>query len=109
MPDFANLDLKSDLYHALAQLHKKLPPTERAVFVLKEIFNFEYSELTEILGKKADNCRQLLSRAQKRLGEETERFTIDTDRIVSAVTEFKNAALGEFSDLIEGLKKDMGK
>ena len=109
MPDFSNLDIKTDVYNALAQLYKKLPPTERAVFVLKEIFNFEYGDLCDILDKKAENCRQLLSRAQKKLSEETERFQIDADRLKKAAADFKNAALGEFTGLIEGLQKDISK
>jgi len=108
-PGFGNLDIKGEVNSALAQLFKKLPPTERAVFLLKGIFNFEYSELTSILGEKAENCRQLFSRAQQKLADEKVRFSPDADRMKKAVVEFKNATLGEFNGLIEGLTKDISK
>ena len=106
-PDFSNFDLKCELTQAISQLYKKLPPAERAVFVLKEVFNFDYSELQEIIGKKADNCRQLFCRAQIKLSEKKERFSLDADKLMKTVDDFKSATLGEFSNLIEGLKKDL--
>ncbi|MCV9388336.1 sigma-70 family RNA polymerase sigma factor [Reichenbachiella ulvae] len=106
-PDFSNLDLKCEVTHALSEVFKKLAPTERAVFVLKELFNFDYSDLTSILDKKADNCRQIFSRAQLRLSEEKDRFHIDVDKLKKTVVDFKNATLGEFSGLIENLKSDI--
>lgn len=106
-PDLNNIDVKHEVAHALTQLFKKLPPTERAVFVLKGIFNFDYSDLHDVLGKKTENCRQLFCRAQQKLSEEKVRFNIDKDRIFKMADEFKKATLGEFSGLIEGLKKDM--
>ncbi|MFY0651546.1 MAG: sigma-70 family RNA polymerase sigma factor [Cyclobacteriaceae bacterium] len=106
-PDISNIDFKHELTHALAQLYKKLPPTERAVFVLKELFNFDYSELTDVLGKKTDNCRQLFCRAQKKLGEEKVRFNVEADRVLKIAEDFKKATLGEFSGLIDSLKRDI--
>ncbi|SHK03126.1 RNA polymerase sigma factor, sigma-70 family [Reichenbachiella agariperforans] len=108
-PDFSSMDLKCEVTHALSEVFKKLAPAERAVFVLKELFNFDYAELTSILGKKADNCRQIFSRAQLRLSQETDRFSIDVDKLKTTVVDFKNATLGEFSGLIENLKSDLNK
>lgn len=108
-PDFSGIDLKNDLIEAIGQLYKKLPPAERAVFVLKEVFNFDYSELPEIIGKKTDNCRQLFRRAQKNLAQEKERFALDKDKLIKIVDDFKSATLGEFSNLIEGFKNDINK
>jgi len=106
-PDFASLDIKCEITYAMAEVFKKLAPAERAVFVLKGIFNFDYSELTNILDKKAENCRQLFSRAQQRLNEEKVRFSLDQNRLIKAVTDFKNATLGEYADLIDGFKNDI--
>ncbi|MFY0626197.1 MAG: sigma-70 family RNA polymerase sigma factor [Reichenbachiella sp.] len=106
-PDFSNLDLKCEVTQALAQVCKKLAPAERAVFMLKGLFNFDYSEVTTILGRKSDNCRQLFSRAQSKLAEEKERFSIDTDHLKNMVSNFKEATLGEFSGLIDNLKNDL--
>ena len=106
-PDFAHLDFKQEMTQAFGQLFKKLPPTERAVFVLKGVFNMDYSELTEILDKKSEHCRQLFCRAQHKLSEEKERFQMDTEKVLSTIENFKKATLGEFSELVEGLKMDI--
>ena len=63
--------------------------------------------MTDVLDKKSENCRQLFCRAQQKLTEEKERFTVDKDKIFKLAEEFKKATLGEFSDLIESLKKDI--
>lgn len=105
--DIHNFDIRCEITQALSQIFKKLPPSERAVFVLKEIFNFDYGDLTDILNKKSDNCRKLFSRAQTKLSDETERFQIDSIKLKSVVNNFKKATLGEFSGLIENLKADL--
>ena len=106
-PDFASMDLKGELTHAFTHLFRKLAPAERAVFVLKGVFNFDYSDLPEVINKNAENCRQLFCRAQKRLAEENFRFNIETDKIYKLAEDFKSATMGEFSDLIENLKGDI--
>lgn len=107
VPEMSTIDFKQELTEAFAQLFKKLPPAERAVFVLKELFNFDYSELTEILGQKAENCRQLFSRAHKKLNESKVRFNPDMEKLSVTVDQFTNATKGEFGDLIDGLKEDI--
>lgn len=105
--DFSYLDIKQEISDALAVLHKKLAPAERAVFVLREVFNFEYSDLPSIIGKTSDNCRQLLSRAQQKLNQEKERFTLEPHKLTAFISNFKNAASGEFEGLIKNLKEDI--
>lgn len=109
IPDFSNIDIKSELKEAIIQLYKKLLPTERAVFVLKEVFNFDYSDLPNIIGKKVDNCRQLYCRAQQKLSKKKEISIVDTDNILQIMEDFKSASLGEFSNLIERFKKEINK
>jgi len=106
-PDFSSLDIKCEITEALATMIKKLAPSERAVFMLKGLFNIDYTEITSILGKTSDNCRQLFSRAQNRLSEDKSRFHLDTEHLKGLVVNFKKATLGEFSDLIDDLKKDI--
>src|SRR3954464_7236396 len=42
---------------------ESLSPVERAVFLLREVFDYGYTEISEIVGKSEDNCRQLAARA----------------------------------------------
>ena len=60
--------------YGLLFLMERLNPLERAVFILRESFSEEYSNIAELLGISADNCRQLLHRAHEKL----ERKTIQT-------------------------------
>lgn len=106
-PDLSNLDIKCEITEALATMSKKLAPTERAVFMLKGLFNFDYSEITSIVDKTSDNCRQLFSRAQSRLNEDKDRFTIDKEHLGQLVTNFKKATLGEVAELVDNLKRDI--
>ena len=105
--DFSYLDLKQEITESLAVLLKKLAPAERAVFVLKEVFNFEYADLPAIVGKTSDNCRQLLSRAQQKLNQEKERFSFEPQKLSSFMSTFKKATLGEFDELIKSLREDL--
>lgn len=50
-------------------LLERLTPAERAVFVLREAFSYGYREIAEVLDLSEANCRQLLLRARRRVGE----------------------------------------
>src|SRR5262245_14018366 len=60
---------------AFLVLLEKLSPEERAVFLLKDIFEYDHAEIGEMLGTTADNSRQLLHRAKARLAERRPRLT----------------------------------
>lgn len=57
----------SSLSYAFLLLLEKLSPVERAVFLLHEVFEYDYDEIGRITGKTETNCRQILSRARKHL------------------------------------------
>lgn len=46
-------------------LLQQLNAVERAVFLLREIFNYSYDEVAEMIGKSSENCRQIFHRAKK--------------------------------------------
>src|SRR5215470_10963539 len=84
-----------DLYYALSigmmVLLEKLTPSERAVFLLKDVLSYEYSEIADILSKSEDNCRQIFSRAKKNLGGREKRFQIDIQVHEKMLQRFLNA------------------
>ncbi|GGB00413.1 DNA-directed RNA polymerase sigma-70 factor [Puia dinghuensis] len=99
-------------YHALSigmlVLLEKLTPQERAIFLLKEIFAYDYDELAEIFGKTTDNCRQILKRAKENLGKDTRRFKVDMKVHEKILHNFLQAvAEGSMEDLIHLLKEDI--
>jgi RNA polymerase sigma-70 factor, ECF subfamily len=60
-------ELAESLSIAFLVLLERLSPTERAVFLLREVFDYEYSEIGAIVDKSATNCRQILRRARQQL------------------------------------------
>jgi len=62
---------------AFLLLLEQLNPSERAVFLLRETFDYSYQEISDIINKAPDNCRQLCRRAKLRLKENTEYQTIN--------------------------------
>src|SRR4051794_2615006 len=62
----AQAELAESLSQALLVVLKALSPLERAVFLLREVFEFEYREIAGIVDKSEENCRQILLRARER-------------------------------------------
>ncbi|WP_039835736.1 sigma factor-like helix-turn-helix DNA-binding protein, partial [Paenibacillus sonchi] len=63
----ASVERKDTLSYAFLVLLERLSPTERAVFVLREAFQYEYDAIAEMVGKSGSNCRQIFSRAKRTL------------------------------------------
>jgi len=109
-PDAGQARIES--YHALSigmlVLMEKLTPQERAIFLLKEIFAYDYYELAEIFNKSTDNCRQILKRAKENLGNDKRRFEIDLKVHEKILHNFLRAiGEGNMDDLIDLLKQDI--
>jgi RNA polymerase sigma-70 factor (ECF subfamily) len=105
--DFAHLDLEAELTAAFKVLHAKLEPLERAAYLLKEVFDFDYEALQKVLDKKADHCRQLFSRAKKKLNEETKNLHFELPK-TQLLESFKKACeTGPAVTFIQDLKKDI--
>ncbi|WP_217601652.1 sigma-70 family RNA polymerase sigma factor [Chitinophaga sp. GbtcB8] len=101
-----------EMYHALSigmmVLLEKLTPQERAIFLLKEVFAYDYYELAEIFDRSEDNCRQILKRAKDNLGKETRRFEVDIKAHEKILQNFLLAASeGRVEELVQLLKEDI--
>ena len=59
---------------AFLVLLESLSPEQRAVFLLREVFDYPYDEIAEIVGKSEDNVRQLAVRARRHVDERRPRF-----------------------------------
>lgn len=104
--DFSHLDLKHELELALEVMHKKLGPLERAVFMLREGFDFDYEELQEIFNKKKEHCRQLVSRAKEKLAKEAPKMTLSLDKNKLFEAFRKASSQGQFNELIEHISAE---
>ena len=106
--NLSHLDLEVNLAAAFKVMQTKLEPLERAVYLLKEVFDFDYDELQKTLDKKKDHCRQLFSRAQKKLNEETAKIHFELPDTTGLMQSFRKACdFGNAQDLIQELKNDI--
>jgi RNA polymerase sigma-70 factor (ECF subfamily) len=60
-------DLEDSLSMAFLVLLESLTPVERAVFLLREVFAYEYAEIASLVGKSEANCRQISRRGRQSL------------------------------------------
>ncbi len=61
-------ELSEALSVAFLHLLEQLSPLERAVFLLRQVFDYDYKEIATIVQKSEDNCRQIVRRARQHLG-----------------------------------------
>lgn len=54
---------------AMLVAFERLSPTERAVLLLREVFDLDYAEIADVVDKSPVNCRQIAARARQRIGE----------------------------------------
>ena len=72
-------ELASDLSVAVLAVLERLAPEERAAFLLREVFDVDYAQIAQALGKSAAACRQIVSRAVKRVRARKPRVDVSPD------------------------------
>jgi len=65
---------------AFLLLLESLSPVERAVFLLREVFDYGYAEIADVVGKSEDNCRQIAVRARRAVESHKPRFEASRER-----------------------------
>jgi RNA polymerase sigma-70 factor (ECF subfamily) len=68
-----------DVSVAFLAVLERLGPEERAAFLLHDVFDYDYPEVAQTLGKAEPACRQMISRARARLREDRTRFKVSTE------------------------------
>ena len=92
---------------AMLVLLERLNEVERAVFVLRESFDLGFEQIAAIVERSADNCRQILSRARRRLADDTPRFDADPGERRALASRFLAAAReGDLDGLVALLAPD---
>ena len=100
--------LAESLSTAFLLLLERLSPVERAVFLLREVFDYDYDEIAQIVGKSKANCRQLNSRAKHFIAERRPRFDTDPAQEQRLLAQFaQTVATGDMDGLLEILAEDM--
>ena len=93
---------------AFLVLLERLTPMERAVFLLREVFEYEYAEVAEIVGQSEVNCRQILRRARQHIGTMRQRFEVSEQEQEELLQQFlKAVGSGEIDGVLAVLAKDV--
>jgi RNA polymerase sigma-70 factor (ECF subfamily) len=93
---------------AVLLLLEHLSPIERAVFLLRQVFDYDYTEIAAIVGKSAENCRQIMHRARRHVAANTSQARPTHAHQQQVFTLFLQACMqGEMSGLLQVLSHDI--
>ena len=99
--------LAESLSTAFLVILESLSPLERAVFLLHDVFGYQFDEISEIVGKSVVRCRQVASHARKHVAERRPRFTADARRSEEiASTFFAACRSGDIESVMAVLADD---
>jgi RNA polymerase sigma-70 factor (ECF subfamily) len=102
------VDRDESISLAFLLLLEQLQPVERAVFLLREVFEYDYAEIASFLGKSEVACRQWFSRAKKHLADHRPRFSAPPETQRQMLTGFLQAVqAGEMTALVNLLAEDV--
>jgi RNA polymerase sigma-70 factor (ECF subfamily) len=89
-------------------LLENLTPVERAVFLLREVFEYDYDEIASVVGKTEENCRQIAVRARRQVQAGRPRFEASKARREELARRFFQAAAeGDVEGLVGMLAADV--
>jgi RNA polymerase sigma-70 factor (ECF subfamily) len=109
VPDASqHAETADSLSMAFLVMLESLSPVERAVFLLREVFDYPYDEIADVIGKSEDNTRQLAVRARRHVEERRPRFEADKEaRDELAGRFFAAAEEGDTEGLLKLLADDV--
>jgi RNA polymerase sigma-70 factor (ECF subfamily) len=101
------VEMEDSISQAFLVMLERLSPVERAAFLLREVFEYDYSRIAQIVDRSEQNCRQIVTRARKHLESEEVRFDPDEQRREELLEKFLAAAEeGDTETLEEVLAED---
>ena len=93
---------------AFLVLLESLTPVERAVFLLREVFDYSFEEIAAVVGKSEQNCRQIAVRARRQVEAKRPRFQASEERRRELAQRFFDAVLeGDQAGLLDLLAADV--
>src|ERR687894_2948684 len=108
-PDVAeDVELAESVSMAMLTVLEPLGPTERAVFVLREVFDIPYAEIAEAIGKSPGTVRQIARRAREHVAARRPRVRVEPPEQQAVVERFLAALrTGQLQELMEVLAPDV--
>jgi RNA polymerase sigma-70 factor, ECF subfamily len=102
----AAAELADSLSMAFLVVLEALSPAERAAFLLREVFGYDYDDIATMLDKQPATCRQLVSRANRHVGERRQRYDADRRRGHELARCFQEACATGDVDAVVALLSD---
>ncbi|WP_082439618.1 MULTISPECIES: RNA polymerase sigma factor SigJ [unclassified Massilia] len=102
-PPEAALEAAGDISTAFLLMLERLGPEERAVFLLHQVFEFDYGELAAMLGKTEAACRKILQRARERVRAARPRFEVGREQHLALLGRFIEAARSGVPERVQEL------
>jgi RNA polymerase sigma-70 factor (TIGR02957 family) len=108
-PDVAeDVELADSVSMAMLLVLETLTPTERAVFVLREVFDLEYDEIAQAVDKRPDAVRQIAHRARTHVAARRPRTVVSTAEARDVLEAFQRAVeTGDLQRLLDTLAPDV--
>lgn len=100
-------ELAEGLSLAFLRLLENLSPTERAVFLLREVFDYSYDEVASVVEKTPSSCRQIARRARTHIQENRPRFSTSEEKKQHLMSRFFACCMeGDMDGLLNVLSED---
>ena len=101
-------ELSEALSVAFLHLLEQLSPLERAVFLLRQVFDSDYGAIAPMVQKSEDNCRQIVRRARQHLGARHALYPASKEQQEAILHQFLRACLdGDMDGLLDLLANDI--
>src|SRR5258708_21909197 len=95
-------ELSEALSVALLHLLEQLSPLERAVFLLRQVFDYDYGAIATMVQKSQDNCRQIVRRARQHLGARHALYPASKEQQEAILHQFLRACQDTERDALPG-------
>jgi RNA polymerase sigma-70 factor (ECF subfamily) len=101
------VEMLDEVSMAFLVVLQRLTPAERAVLLLRDVFDFDYDEIAALVGKSEPACRKLLERARRNVATEKRLFSASPEVHRRLLTAFTQAAReGDLDALVTMLADD---
>lgn len=106
--ELSTTSIDGSLSMAFLVLLERLTPLQRAVFLLRDIFDYEHKEVAAMLGLSESNCRQILKRAKQCIANHRPRFEVSRAQQERLLQQFlESSSRGDMQGLIALLSEDV--
>jgi RNA polymerase sigma-70 factor (ECF subfamily) len=88
----SHAEMASEVSMAFLWVLERLSPEERAAFLMRQVFEQDYADIANVLGKSEAACRQMVHRAQERVQQQQPRFDVPKEKHHALLGRFMAAA-----------------